>query len=81
MDYSCQAPLSVKFSRQEYWRGLPFSALGDIPVPGIKPTSLASSALAGGFFTMKPSGKPLYICIRSFLYSLFKKDLFIYFGL
>ena len=51
MDYSCQAPLSMKFSRQEYWSGLPFSALGDIPVPGIKPTSLASSALAGGFFT------------------------------
>ena len=34
-----QAPLSVKFSRQEYWRGLPFPSLGDLPGPGIKPGS------------------------------------------
>ena len=35
------------FSRQEYWSGLPFPSPGDLPNPGIKPTSLASPALAG----------------------------------
>ena len=39
------------FSRQEYWGGLPFPPPGDLPNPGIEPTSLASPALAGGFFT------------------------------
>ena len=43
---ACQAPLSMEFSRQEYWSGLPFHTLGDLPNPGIKPTSLASPALA-----------------------------------
>ena len=46
-----QAPLSMKFSRQEYWRGLPFPSPGDLPNPGTAPTSLASLALAGRFFT------------------------------
>ena len=46
------------FSRQEYWRGLPFPSLGDLPDPGIEPESPASPALAGGFFTMEPPGKP-----------------------
>ena len=55
---ACQAPLSMEFSRQEYWSGLPFHTLGDLPNPGIKPTSLASPALAGGFFTIVPPGKP-----------------------
>ncbi|CAI9164456.1 unnamed protein product [Rangifer tarandus platyrhynchus] len=39
------------FSRQEYWSGLPFPPPGDLPDPGIKPGSLTSPALAGGFFT------------------------------
>ena len=39
------------FSRQEFWSGLPCPPPGDLPNPGIKPTSLVSSALAGGFFT------------------------------
>ena len=43
-----QVPLSVEFSRQEYWNGLPFLPLGDLSDPGIKPTS---PALAGRFFT------------------------------
>ena len=47
----CQAPLSMRFSRQEYWSGLPCPPPGDLPDPGIKPTSLMSPALAGGFFT------------------------------
>ena len=46
-----QAPLSVRFSRQEYWSGVPFSTPGDLPDPGIDPISLTSPALAGGFFT------------------------------
>ena len=46
-----QAPLSMGFSRQEYWNGLPFLTPGDLPNPGIKPASLVSPALAGGFFT------------------------------
>ena len=37
---ACQAPLSMEFSRQEYWSGLPFPSSGDLPDPGIKPTSL-----------------------------------------
>ena len=43
-----QAPLSMGFSRQEYWSGLPFPPPGDLPNPGIEPTSLASAALADG---------------------------------
>ena len=46
-----QAPLSMGFSRQEYWSGLPCPPPGDLPDPGIEPVSLMSPALAGGFFT------------------------------
>ena len=46
-----QAPLSVGFSRQEYWNGLPCPPPGYLPDPGIEPVSLTSPALAGGFFT------------------------------
>ena len=46
-----QAPLSMEFSRQEYWNGLPFPPPGDLPNPGTEPSSLLSPALAGGFFT------------------------------
>ena len=52
---ACQAPLSMGFSRQEYWSGLPFPPPGDLSDPGIK---LASPALAGRFFTPKQPGKP-----------------------
>ena len=45
-----QAPLSMGFSRQEYWSGLPFPPPGDLPNPGIKPVFPATPALAGGFF-------------------------------
>ena len=50
-----QAPLSMGFSRQEYWSGLPFPSPGDLPNSGVKPMS---PALAGGFFTTVPPGKP-----------------------
>ena len=46
-----QVPLSMGFSRQEYLNGLSCSSPGDLPDPGIKPVSLTSPALAGGFFT------------------------------
>ena len=46
-----QAPLSVGFSKQEYWSGLPFLPPRDLPDPGVEPASLMSPALAGGFFT------------------------------
>ena len=54
---ACQASLSMEFSRQEYWSKLPFPTSGAIPDPGIKPESLVSPALAGGFFTTVPPGK------------------------
>ena len=49
-----QAPLSVEFSRQEYWSGLPCPTPGDLPDPGIE----MSPALAGGFFINCTTGKP-----------------------
>ena len=51
-----QAPLSMKFFKQEYCSGLPFPTPGDLPHPGIKPMSLLSPALGGGFFTTQPFG-------------------------
>ena len=54
-----QAPLSLGFSRQEYWSGLPFPPPGDLPDSGIESTSPASCIL-GGFLTTEPSGKPLH---------------------
>ena len=50
------------FSRQEYWSGLPFPSLGDLPNPGIKPVSLVSLASAGGFFTTHATWEA-HICV------------------
>ena len=50
-----QAPLSMRFPRQEHWSGLPFPPPGDLPHPGIEVTLLA---LAGRFFTTEPPGNP-----------------------
>jgi len=50
-----QAPLSMGFSWQEHWSGLPFPPPGDLPDPGIEPTSHVSPVLTGGFFTTEPS--------------------------
>ena len=49
LDCSPQAPLSIGFSRQESWSGLPFPPPGDLPDPGVEPTPLVSPALAGSF--------------------------------
>ena len=46
-----QAPLSMGFSRQEHWNGLPCPPPGDLPNSGIEPTSYMSPALSDGFFT------------------------------
>ena len=53
-----QASLSMGFSRQKYWSGLPFPSPGDLPNPGIEPTSLMSPALAGRFFTTSATWEP-----------------------
>ena len=50
-----QGPPFMGFSRQEYWIGLPFPSLGDLPDPGIEPRSLALQADA---LTSEPPGKP-----------------------
>ena len=54
-----QAPLSMGFSRQEYWSGFPFPTPGDLPDPGIETMSLASPALAGRLSGTEPLGKPI----------------------
>ena len=56
----CQVPLSMGFSRKEYWSGLPCPPSGNLPYPGIEPASLMSPALAGRFFALAPPGKPTY---------------------
>ena len=48
-------PLSMEFPRQDYWTGLTFSSLGDLPDQGFEPIF---PALAGGFFIVEPPGKP-----------------------
>ena len=58
---ACQAPLSMGFSRQEYWSGLPCPLLGDLPNPGIKPASPKSLAFQVDSLLTEPSGKPLLI--------------------
>ena len=75
-----KASQSMEFSRQEYWSRLPFPTPGDRPDPGIKPTFLASPALAGGFFTIAPLGKPS-ILLWKLLWKRFSlKARSIYFG-
>ena len=58
IDVACQAPLSMEFSRQEYWSGLPFPSPGDLPNPGIEPSSLVSPALQVDSLPLVPPGKP-----------------------
>ena len=62
-----QAPLSMGFLRQEYWSGLPFPSPRDLPDPGIE---LTSPALAGGFFTPEPPGKPSHLHATGILVTL-----------
>ena len=53
---ACQAPLSMKFSRQEYWSELPFPSPGDLPDPGIEPRA---PSLQADSLLSEPPGKPL----------------------
>ena len=53
-----QALLSMEFSRQGYWSGLPFPSPGDLPDPRIESMTSASPALTGGFFTTEAYRKP-----------------------
>ena len=64
---TCQGPLSMEFSRQEYWSGLPFLSLGDLPDPGIEPRS---SALQAGSLLSEPPGKPF----KFYFYTVLKVD-------
>ena len=73
---ACQAPLSMGFPRQEYYSGLPFPALGDLPDSGLEPVS---PALADRFFTTEPPRRPrlpelqacaLYYLIELYNYSI-----------
>jgi len=56
----------MRFSRREYWNGLPIPPPGDLPYPGIKPTSPTSPALADRFFTTEPPGKPNLETVEGF---------------
>ena len=58
-DCSCQASLSMEFSRQEDWRGLLFPTPGDHPDPGTESMSLVSPVLEGAFFSIVSPGKPI----------------------
>ena len=67
-----QAPLSMGFSRQDYWSGLPFPPPGDHPDPGIKPTSLMSPALTDGLFITSIIWEaPMYMCLYKHIYETY----------
>ena len=66
----CPAPLSMRFPKQEYWSGFSFPSPGDLPDPGIEPSS---PELAGGFFTTEPPGKPMAKVIQWSKESFFNK--------
>ena len=66
---ACQDPLSMGFSRQEYWSRLPFPPRGDLPNQGLKPRSPASPALAEGSLPLALNGKSnIYIYIYIYMY-------------
>ena len=56
-----EALVSMGFPMWEYWCGLPFPSPGDLPDPGVEPTS---PALAGGFFSIEPPGKPCWVIVN-----------------
>ena len=67
-----QAPLSMGFSKQEHWSGLPCPPPGDLPNPGMEPPSLMSPALADRFFTTTVTWEALLLCnvLQKFMYFL-----------
>ena len=73
-----QAPLSMEFSRQEYWNGLPWSPPGALPHPGIEPVSLMSPALADGFFTASATWEARVASLSSsFMQIIWSKENFL----
>ena len=65
-----QAPPSMRFSRQEYWSGLPFPSPGDLPDPEIEAESSESFTLQADSLLLEPLGKPInvlspYLCVKS----------------
>ena len=77
---ACQDLLSIEFSGQEYWSGLPFPTPGDLPKQGIKPASLAAPALAGGFFTTSANWEDHILLYHSYCYihNILYMDIYIY---
>ena len=70
-----QVPLSVGFPREGYWSGLPFLSPGDLPNPGIKPASVVSPALAGGFFTISTTREaPRFLWTCQIIQNNYKKE-------
>ena len=65
-----QAPLSIGFSRQEYWSGVPIPPLGNLPNPGTEPSSFMFPALAGGFFTTGATWEALLFKIVIYIFGL-----------
>ena len=66
---TCQAPLSMEFSRQEYQSGLPFPTPGDLPDPEIESVAPESPVSANEFFTTVLPGKPTFV-LHVFNYNL-----------
>ena len=70
-DFYSLASLPMGFPRQEHWSGSPFPSPGVLPNPGFEPWS---PALAGGFFTTEPPGKPLqcfttfFVCLKAMVF-------------
>ena len=76
---ACQTPLSMEFSRQEFWNGVPFPTPGDLSNPGIEPTSLGSPVLTGRYFTTnwppeKPKMRPTNAIIATVNHKNQRKD-------
>ena len=67
-----QAPLPKKFSQQKYWSRSPCPPPGDLPNPGVEPTSPASPALASRFLTTDPPGKPIFPLKSSLGWDIYK---------
>ena len=64
-----QAPLYMEFPRQEYWSELPFPSPGDLPNPVMELMSLASPALAGGFFTTSATWEAPILFLALYLWA------------
>ena len=70
-----QAPLSMGFSRQEYWSGLPFPSPGYLPDPGIELASLMSPVLTGRLFITSITWEARLCCKQSEIKDLHRRDI------